>query len=358
MTVPQPLVIVVSGFLGAGKTTLIMCAADLLRRRSRRVAVITNDQGNNLVDTQRFRAGGFDTAEVGGGCFCCRLSALIDSADAIKRFHPDIIFAEPVGSCTDLAATVLQPLQTLYSDRFRVAPLTVIIDPAFDMRVRAGDADSDTCFLFENQIREADILCYSKADLYSGFPSIGADEPLQVSPVTGQGVREWLDVLFAWEGACGDRTLTIDYDRYAAAEASLGWLNARLELELQVPSSPARLIGPMLEQLNDRLSDEGAAIAHLKLFDRTPTSNLKAGIVENGQEPMVEGDLLAPAEKRHEVFINLRARAQPEQLERAVEGVLRSLNGRSSADIQAFTPGYPKPERRIMASAVTVSFRT
>jgi len=74
----------------------------MLRRQGYRVAVITNDQGDNLVDTQRLRAEGFDTAEIGGGCFCCRFSALIEAAESVKRFDPDIIFAEPVGSCTTL----------------------------------------------------------------------------------------------------------------------------------------------------------------------------------------------------------------------------------------------------------------
>jgi hypothetical protein len=349
MTDQQPLVIVVGGFLGAGKTTLIMCAADMLRRYGHRVAVITNDQGQHLVDTQRLRAEGFDAAEIGGGCFCCRFSALIEAAESVRRFDPGIIFAEPVGSCTDLAATVLQPLQAFYKDRFRVAPFTVVIDPDLARRTLAAGADPDIRFLFESQVREADLLCYSKADLYFHFPEVGNDEPLRVSAVTGEGVREWLHVVLGWKGARGAQTLTIDYDRYAAAEASLGWLNARLELELHVPASPAHVIGPMLEQLNEQLSLAGATIAHLKVFDRTQSSYLKAGILQNGQEPLVEGDLLAPAERRHEVFINLRARAKPEQLRRAVDDVIGSLPGQSKTEIQAFTPGYPTPEKRISA---------
>jgi len=58
------------------------------------------------------------------------------------------------------------------------------------------------------------------------------------------------------------------------------------------PQVRRHIIGPMLDQLNEHLSLEGAAIAHLKLFDRTDSSYLKAGIVHNGDEPMVEGDLL------------------------------------------------------------------
>ena len=137
------------------------------------------------------------------------------------RFEPGFIFAEPAGSCTDLAATVLQPLQALYADRFRVAPFTVVIDPAISQRALAQGADPHIRFLFESQVREADVLCYSKADMYSDFPGIGNDEPLRVSAVTGEGVWAWLQLLMEWQGAKGAQTLTIDYDRYAEAEASL-----------------------------------------------------------------------------------------------------------------------------------------
>ncbi|MGA9958965.1 MAG: GTP-binding protein, partial [Acidobacteriaceae bacterium] len=47
----KPWIAIVGGFLGAGKTTLILAAAKELERRGIRSAVILNDQGNELVDT-------------------------------------------------------------------------------------------------------------------------------------------------------------------------------------------------------------------------------------------------------------------------------------------------------------------
>ena len=46
-----PSLVIVGGFLGSGKTTLILKAADFLRRQGKRVAVILNDQDAGLVDT-------------------------------------------------------------------------------------------------------------------------------------------------------------------------------------------------------------------------------------------------------------------------------------------------------------------
>ncbi len=347
----KPLLIVVGGFLGSGKTSLILCAADMLTRRGARVAVITNDQGDHLVDTRRARAQAIDAAEVGGGCFCCRFSALVEAADQLERFQPEYIFAEPVGSCTDVAATVLQPLLSFHAERFQVAPYTVLVDPGIAARAHAASPSSDLRFLFESQIREADVVCYTKADLYTDVPPPVDDEdpPLRVSTVTGEGVREWLTLVANWRSPAGANTIEIDYDRYAAAEASLGWLNAHVEIDSRVPSSPSHVIGPLLDSLDAALARRGASIVHLKLFDQTQSSYLKAAIVHNGQQPVIEGDLLAPAERQHQLTINLRAIAPPELLRSAVEEVLACIEGETRVDLAAFAPSYPKPEKRLSA---------
>ena len=57
-----PTLVLVGGFLGAGKTTLLLAAGQRLRRMGKRVGIITNDQGGELVDTRFARAAGFDTA--------------------------------------------------------------------------------------------------------------------------------------------------------------------------------------------------------------------------------------------------------------------------------------------------------
>ena len=102
-----PIFALVGGFLGSGKTTLILRAAALLREQGLRVAVITNDQDSGLVDTKLSEAQELRTGEVAGGCFCCRFSELLDAAEQLTAFRPDVIFAEPVGSCVDIYCALL-----------------------------------------------------------------------------------------------------------------------------------------------------------------------------------------------------------------------------------------------------------
>src|SRR5213593_2125679 len=100
--------IMLGGFLGAGKTTLIARLARHYQSRGLRVGIVTNDQAQDLVDTNTLRAQGLSVEEVAGACFCCNFNDLIAKAGKLgERDRPDVILAEPVGSCTDLVATVV-----------------------------------------------------------------------------------------------------------------------------------------------------------------------------------------------------------------------------------------------------------
>jgi hypothetical protein len=346
-----PLLVLVGGFLGAGKTSLILRAAGTLRQRGLRAAAIMNDQDQALVDTEYSTARDVETGEVAGGCFCCLFSDLLEAAEALRAHSPDVIFAEPVGSCVDLSATVVRPLASLYAVRWRVAPLTVLVDPEFAARVDDGRAGDDAAFLFRNQVAEADLLCVSKCDRYAEAPRLPFPVDFHLSAATGQGVSEWLAEVMDSSRVAGARTLDIDYARYAEAEASLAWLNLHAQAALDAPASPATIAGTLLDELDRRLSEAGAAIAHLKVFDRAPTGYVKASICANGDEPDPEGDLAASPSRRHEFTVNLRASGEPRVFEQIVRQAAEGIAGEVKVrHLRAFRPAPPKPEHR-MANA-------
>ena len=158
----------VGGFLGAGKTTALIEAARNLIARGLRVGVITNDQGNHLVDTALVRNQGLPAEEITGGCFCCRFTEFVRQAFQLVAEHrPDIILAEAVGSCTDLAATVYEPLRRFHATEFDLAPLSVFVEP---LRIQellgpVSPFEDSVRYLFEKQLAEADVIMISKADL-------------------------------------------------------------------------------------------------------------------------------------------------------------------------------------------------
>lgn len=318
----QPWLIPVGGFLGAGKTTLILTAARILQSRGLKCAAILNDQAGDLVDSAYARAQGLTANDVSGGCFCCRFSDLMEKAAELRAYGPDVIFLEPVGSCTDLSATILQPLKHEFAHEYRLAPLTVLVNPARDV------SDPNVAFLHERQIAEADIVLTN---------------PGSINALTGEGVAAWLDDLLSGSLPSGGKLLEIDYQKYAAAEAALGWLNWSCDVHVNPVLSPASLIGPFLDGLQQSIPH----IVHLKIFDQTPTTYLKAALTSNTGDPSVSGDLTASPELRHSLRLNLRAIIDPEPLRSLFSKALATLPGEKSHEhLQCFSPAAPSPEHR------------
>jgi CobW/HypB/UreG, nucleotide-binding domain len=307
----KPTVAIVGGFLGAGKTTLILRAARALAARGVRVAVVMNDQGADLVDAELARRHGVDADQVSGGCFCCRFPDLVDALARLDEHGAQVIFAEAVGSCTDIVATTLRPLLRDHCHRFRIAPLTVL--------VHGKPEGPDLEFLFDHQVAEADLVIDRDADL-----------------------DWWLAELLREGVTAGARPIAVDYARYAQAEAALGWLNARVRVVTRPALSPAMVVGPLLDGLDEDLTALGIRIVHLKVLDQCATGYVKAALTGNGLEPGVEGMLDASPARVHEVLINLRALGDPGELREIVEAAFAAHRA-EWLGVASFRPSPPVP---------------
>src|SRR5438105_5679958 len=157
----------IGGFLGAGKTTTVARLARHYMNRGQRVGLVTNDQAQDLVDTNSLRAQGFPVEEVAGACFCCRFDDLVGKVGQLQTDErPDVILAEPVGSCTDLVATVVQPLRDLYGERFEVTPYPVLFKPSHGLRILRNQSgfSPKAAYIFRKQLEEADAIVINRVD--------------------------------------------------------------------------------------------------------------------------------------------------------------------------------------------------
>jgi Ni2+-binding GTPase involved in maturation of urease and hydrogenase len=350
----KPWIVLVGGFLGAGKTTLLLAAARELERRGLRSALILNDQGEALVDAEFSDLHGFQSGEVTGGCFCCRFSDLLQVIDRLREHFPDVIFAEPVGSCTDISATTLHPLLE-FSETYRIAPYTVLVDPVRADALLFIGADSNLRFIFEKQLQEADLICITKSDIYPHVPQIGYPTARQISAKTGQGVAAWLDEVLSGGLRVGSEILNIDYEQYAQAEAALAWLNAELNIRCRVPQSPAMILGPFFDCCDRDFTAEGISIVHMKAIVHADSGFVKAAICANGQAPTVEGMLDASPALDHHLLFNLRAVGEAGNVRQIVETNLASIEGDcAELRIRCFHPAAPKPERRVSSFTSSV----
>jgi G3E family GTPase len=360
----------IGGFLGAGKTTAVQAAAAELKRRGQVASVITNDQGNDLVDTEVIRRLGIAAAEITGGCFCCKFEDLIGTMTAIvEQHHPDIILAEAVGSCTDLSATVYQPLRRYYPEAFALAPLSVLVEPRRIRALRhggAGNFPEEVGYLFEKQLAEADLIVLNKLDtidlierreITRWLRDVTGGVPVHAMSARNRiGVAAWIERLLSGDFA-GGRLLDINYDVYAAAESALGWLNATLHLTATHSFSPKDVATAFVARVQQAAGEASMAVAHLKVLVASGGSIDRIGLTDKDAEP--EWDGAARFEETHQAsfVVNARVRANPYALERLIR---EALHGSADAfaleltvpHMECFIPARPNPPHRFAEIAL------
>lgn len=372
---PAARYIMIGGFLGAGKTTAVSQLAKYLAARGCRAGLITNDQGSGLVDTAALRAAGYATEEIAGGCFCCRFDSLLEAAKRLtESTRPEVFVAEPVGSCTDLAATVAYPLRRIYGDHFQIAPLSTLVDPIRAQRVlglaEGGRFSPKVVYIYRKQLEEANLIVVNKTDLLEAgalqrlkeclrakFPRARV---LAVSARRGSGLREWFEIVTG-EVQPKEPTMDLNYDVYADGEALLGWLNATIVARAEEEFDGNHLLREIAEEMCRRLRDAPAEVAHLKMT-LTPSAdwnNLAAiHLVRNDVVPELV-QRLEGAMQSGRLILNLRAEAAPKTLEDIARAALEAVGQKRGIaleveDLERFRPGRPKPTHRDRLAAANL----
>ncbi|MHB9134688.1 MAG: MIP family channel protein [Armatimonadota bacterium] len=359
----QVKIVLVGGFLGAGKTTLLGQTARQLLQQGQRVGLITNDQAAQLVDTGFLQGAGLSVEEIAGGCFCCKFDDLINAADKlVAEQHPDILLGEPVGSCTDISATVLQPLKEQYRDRFTIAPFSVLVDPDRLEEVLNPEAPTllhpSARYILGKQLEEADIIVLNKIDLLTPAQLAALRARVQqrfpaaqlycISALTGEGVDAWLAAVRVDQPA-GKRIVEVDYDVYAEGEAVLGWLNATARLTADGEVDWRAFCLQLMQSLQTEFQQMRRETAHLKLLLVTSGGQYVANLTRTLGTPAIRGSI---AGHPHEAALVLNARVEmtPEELQEIVERILPRTAGKDMSleitTIRSLSPGRPQPVHR------------
>ena len=373
LSVKKPVkLIFAGGFLGSGKTTALASLAKRLIQRDMRVGFITNDQSENLVDTviarQMLTELGVPVEEVVKGCFCCKFDELIEHVEKILVHDPDVLMGEPVGSCTDFVAAVANPIKIQYKEAFRFAPFSIMVDPDRVRELMLGESPSefpeDVAYLFGKQMEEADTIILNKIDLISReeadrlLTAIGGRFPdkklLAVSAKAGTGMDRWLDDLLSNRPGANTVLRQIDYDRYAHAEAVLGWLNAAILMSASEPFDASDFARTLMRELREDFKQNQGEIGHLKMVITSAGKSMWANLTHLTAELSIGGEALDRLSKAS-LIINARVRSEPEDLESMVRSVLKRVSremGVKSAidDLQCFSPAYPEPPHVIRES--------
>jgi len=152
-------VYIISGFLGAGKTTWIQ---KMLKEsfQDKKVVLIENDFGQASIDAAVLKHQGIEVTEINSGCICCSLAGDFVKAisQLLHRFAPEVLLIEPsgVGKLTDVIRAcqdaAIQPLLHLAGN------MTVVDVTRFTLYMENFGE------FYEDQIRKADVILLNHGD--------------------------------------------------------------------------------------------------------------------------------------------------------------------------------------------------
>jgi G3E family GTPase len=349
---------VLNGFLGSGKTTAVQLACLDLSKKNIKASVITNDQGMKLVDSVFFKKQNIPVRQVVNGCFCCNYNKLESSIQSLLEANqPDVIFAETVGSCADIVATVIKPLLQFHADA--QVTFSVFADARmlhFLLKKKQNLFEENIVYIFFKQLEEAEIIIINKIDLIGVEQLNELKQTLQEkyagkillyqNSMNEESVAQWMEVLENYKASNTLQSLEIDYDVYGAGEASLAWLDQELKIFSAEHNALQETVG-LINNIYKKIREHNYPIGHLKfiLNDETKISFTSA------TDPEISIDVTNKKAYSCTLLINARIQTDPETLAQLISDAIKEAEIKSGSkivtqSISSFKPGFPKPEYR------------
>ena len=349
------------GFLGSGKTTAIIRACQQLVKQNKKAGVITNDQGDQQVDSAFVKSFGIPTREVANGCFCCNYNQLDTHLQSLsEEDQPDIIFAESVGSCTDLIATIVKPLHTLRPAIETVISVFADADLLTSLiEGRSSFIEESVRYIYKKQLEEADLLIINKTDLITTTQLAAVDELikseypgkiiLHQNSLIEQDIARWLKAIEQFTDVATRKSLQLDYDVYGDGESRLAWLDKSITIHA-AHGDGVFVTRKIIRSVFDQIQAKHFTIGHLKFF--LETDHWKEKISFTTTTTSGEIKVTDQETNRIKVLINARVQTEPGTLEKLIDEVLAKAAHIYHCTIvtekwSVFKPGYPRPTHRM-----------
>jgi G3E family GTPase len=156
-------IVLIAGYLGSGKTTLIIALSKKLAGDGTKVAILVNDVGAVPVDGAVMQEYGLTVKDIGGGCICCQVAGnLMKTLETLAAsIRPDLVIIEPTGIAVPdaIRQTVLLSARKYPME---VGHTIVLFDTSRAAKLLTYDTLKRLVSL---QIRDATIIGLSKSDL-------------------------------------------------------------------------------------------------------------------------------------------------------------------------------------------------
>ena len=187
----------VAGWLGSGKTTLIIALAKGLSRKGVKVAVLVNEIGAIPVDGRVIQDYGLTVKDIGGGCICCQMAgSMVKTLKLLREGpDPDIVILEPTGIAVPHA--VKEMVQSAAaSTGITLGPTIVLFDTTRAAKLLGYETLQR---VITTQLQDADIIALSKSDAITDQSFVTAKESvsginpraqiIRLSVMNGEGME-------------------------------------------------------------------------------------------------------------------------------------------------------------------------
>lgn len=344
---------IMSGFLGSGKTTTMIAMARKINQRLQDAgqaghsAIIANDLGaKNLVDADYTRTADIEINEITGDCICYVTEDLVASIERLAKDGANIVISDIPGAGVGALDHVYLTLKDEYSGQFDLLPLTCLVDPIRLRMILPEDArdninlPEEMRFLLNAQLLEADLIVLNKCDLISdaerefdmefirrAYP----DTPVMaISARTGEGIDELVDYVLSHEANALPRDLGLDSEEFDAAEAQMCWYNRRFFAKERDERNIDfnAVVEDFMEAIRDGLIEARRNVPHLKLFAAGEGNDyVKCSLVgvdyDLEFERKLEHDYTAIA-----IIVNARATCESETFGEIVEDAMDEIKSK------------------------------
>lgn len=318
--------IIVTGFLGSGKTTLILGLGRMLaRERGLSVVVIENEINASGVDGQVLERSGLAVRQITAGCVCCTLRGDLAATltALVEEHHPDVVIIEPSGVAGPgtVAQAVggimpdLPPAQVVGIVDATRLPLLMDINPFL---VEGLLASSSLVVLGKCDAVDAATLAKRRAEL-ADIDARALVMPL--SCIRDEDAALVLDALDALPGQGAPQVATGTHGVEAATVARRVQRSVRTA---QAGDAWRSDLARLLAVIAAGLPRSGAGVAgHLKLFaDAGPAGWMAGSCTALGAGTAWRGDLTRPVAQLHVTINAIVAGMRRDHLESLVDGAL------------------------------------